>query len=131
LAELKFGIENGQFRAVNRQYGGTLTNVLQLSLTDDLPNGAAQDVGEIKTALVRKCKTMGPYDMLIAAHARHIGATVVTHNERKFRRVPGLDGGKSQALHGNIRGLSIRTIPHACQRARKAMASFGASISRR
>ena len=33
---------------------------------------------------------IGPYDMLIAAHARHIGATVVTNNEREFRRVPGL-----------------------------------------
>jgi tRNA(fMet)-specific endonuclease VapC len=28
--------------------------------------------------------------MLIAAHARHLGATVVTNNEREFRRVPGL-----------------------------------------
>jgi tRNA(fMet)-specific endonuclease VapC len=87
LAELKFGIENGEFRAENRR---ALTDVLQLFQTDDLPSGAAQDFGEIKTALVRKGKAIGPYDMLIAAHARHIGATVVTNNEREFRRVPGL-----------------------------------------
>ena len=87
LAELKFGIENGEFRAENRR---ALTDVLQLFQTDDLPSGAAQDVGVIKTALVRKGNAIGPYDMLIAAHARHIGATVVTNNEREFRRVPGL-----------------------------------------
>ena len=87
LAELTFGIENGEFRTENRR---ALTDVLPLFQTDDLPSGAAQDFGEIKTALLRKGKAIGPYDMLIAAHARHIGATVVTNNEREFRRVPGL-----------------------------------------
>jgi tRNA(fMet)-specific endonuclease VapC len=87
LAELKFGIENGEFRAENRR---ALIDVLQLFQADDLPSGAAQDFGEIKTTLVRKGKAIGPYDMLIAAHARHIGAIVVTNNEREFRRVPGL-----------------------------------------
>jgi len=87
LAELKFGIENGEFRAENRR---ALTEVLQLFQTDDLPSDAAQDFAEIKTTLLRKGKAIGPYDMLIAAHARHIGATLVTNNEREFRRVPGL-----------------------------------------
>ena len=87
LAELKFGIENGEFRPENRR---ALIEVLQLFQADDLPCGAAQDFSEIKTGLVRKGKPIGPYDMLIAAHARHIGATVVTNNEREFRRVPGL-----------------------------------------
>jgi tRNA(fMet)-specific endonuclease VapC len=87
LTELKFGIENGEFRSENRR---ALIDVLQLFQADDLPSGTAQDFGEIKTALVRKGKAIGPYDMLIAAHARHIGATVVTNNEREFRRVPGL-----------------------------------------
>jgi tRNA(fMet)-specific endonuclease VapC len=87
LAELQFGIENGEFRAENRR---ALIGVLPLFQADDLPSGAAKDFGEIKMALVRKGKAIGPYDMLIAAHARHIGATVVTNNEREFRRVPGL-----------------------------------------
>jgi tRNA(fMet)-specific endonuclease VapC len=87
LAELKFGIANGEFRAANRR---ALGEVLQLFQTDDLPSSAAEDFGEIKIALLRKGKAIGPYDMLIAAHARHIGATVVTNNEREFRRAPGL-----------------------------------------
>ncbi len=64
--------------------------MLQLFQTDDVPSGAAQDFGEIKAVLVRKGKTIEPYDMLIAAHARHIGATLVTNKAREFRRVPGL-----------------------------------------
>ena len=87
LAELKYGIENGEFLA---EYRRALIDVLRLFRADDLRSDAAQDVGEIKTALVRKGKAIGPYDMLIAAHARHIGATVVTNNQREFRRVPGL-----------------------------------------
>jgi tRNA(fMet)-specific endonuclease VapC len=34
---------------------------------------------------------IGPNDLLIAAHAKTLGMTVVTDNVREFRRVPGLD----------------------------------------
>jgi tRNA(fMet)-specific endonuclease VapC len=33
---------------------------------------------------------IGANDLLIAAHARALGLTLVTNNEREFRRVPGL-----------------------------------------
>lgn len=33
---------------------------------------------------------IGAYDLLIAAHARAAGATLVTNSLREFRRVPGL-----------------------------------------
>ena len=87
LSELKFGIENGGFRAENER---ALAGLLEFLQAEDFPCGAAQDFGEIKAALLAKGKGIGAYDMLIAAHARHIGATVVTNNEREFRRVPGL-----------------------------------------
>jgi len=35
-------------------------------------------------------ETIGPNDLLIAAHARAAGLTVVTGNEQEFSRVPGL-----------------------------------------
>jgi tRNA(fMet)-specific endonuclease VapC len=41
-------------------------------------------------ALERVGKRTGGYDLLIAAHARHIKATLVTNNGSEFRRVPGL-----------------------------------------
>lgn len=87
LAELKFGIENGEFRSENMK---ALAGILEFLQVDDFPGGAAQDFGEIKIALLSSGKPIGPYDLLIAAHARHIGAGLVTNNEREFRRVPGL-----------------------------------------
>lgn len=87
VAELRFGAANGEFRKENE---AALDDLLDLFEMDDLPCGAGGDFGEIKTALLLKGKPIGPYDMLIASHARHIGATVVTNNEREFRRVPGL-----------------------------------------
>jgi tRNA(fMet)-specific endonuclease VapC len=87
LAELRFGIENGKFRTENK---ATLDGLLEFIQADDFPVGAARDFAEIKVALLSAGKPIGPYDLLIAAHARHIGAVLVTNNEREFRRVPRL-----------------------------------------
>ena len=51
---------------------------------------AALIYGEIRAGLERGGKTIGPLDMLIAAHALSLGATLVTNNEAEFRRVPDL-----------------------------------------
>ena len=87
VSELRFGAANGEFRKENE---AALDDVLGLFELEDLPCGAAKEFAEIKTLLLPKGKPIGPYDMLIASHARHIAATVVTNNEREFRRVPGL-----------------------------------------
>ena len=50
----------------------------------------AQEAGDIRAALARSGKPIGPYDVLIAAQARRRGATLVTANKREFARVPGL-----------------------------------------
>jgi tRNA(fMet)-specific endonuclease VapC len=52
---------------------------------------AAGHYGEIRVALERRGVAIGPLDLLIAAHARSVGAALVTGNLREFRRVPGLD----------------------------------------
>jgi tRNA(fMet)-specific endonuclease VapC len=87
VSELRFGAANGEFRKENE---AALEDLFDLFELGDLPCGAAKDFAEIKTALLSKGKPIGPYDMLIASHARHISATVVTNNEGEFRRVPGL-----------------------------------------
>ena len=46
--------------------------------------------GQLRSDLVRAGKTIGPLDLLIAAHAKHLGLTLVTNNVREFSRVPGL-----------------------------------------
>ena len=87
VSELRFGAANGEFRKENE---AALEDLFDLFELEDLPCGAAKDFAEIKTALLSKGKPIGPYDLLIASHARHISATVVTNNEGEFRRVPGL-----------------------------------------
>ena len=64
--------------------------LIDLFEIEDYPAAAAADYGEIRSALERAGRRIGPYDLLIAAHARHIKAVLVTNNEREFRRVPGL-----------------------------------------
>ena len=87
LAELRFGAAQGEFRAENE---AALEEFLDLFQADDFPCDATGDFADIKTALSAKGKIIGPYDMLIAAHARHIGAMLITNNEREFRRIPSL-----------------------------------------
>ena len=87
LGELHYGFELG---AVSVERTQALKDLLELFQTEDFPVSAARSYGEIRAALERVGRRIGPYDLLIAAHARHIGAVLVTNNEREFRRVPGL-----------------------------------------
>jgi len=51
---------------------------------------AVGDYGVIRVELEKKGTLIGPLDLLIAAHARSLGAAVVTGNVDEFRRVGGL-----------------------------------------
>lgn len=50
----------------------------------------AEIAGEIRHTLETAGETIGSLDMLIAAHARAVGAILVTNNITHFGRVPGL-----------------------------------------
>lgn len=51
---------------------------------------AAAHTGQIRAELAMTGKPIGPYDQMIAGHARSMGLLVVTNNVREFERVPGL-----------------------------------------
>lgn len=53
-------------------------------------SAAVADYGEIRAELEKKGTIIGPLDLLIAAHARSLGAVVVTGNVGEFKRVKGL-----------------------------------------
>lgn len=57
-----------------------------LPLTSDV----ARTYAKIRAALESKGTTIGPLDLMIAAHALAMRLTVVTGNPREFRWVPGL-----------------------------------------
>lgn len=51
---------------------------------------AASHTGQLRAELARSGTPIGPYDQLIAGHARSRGLIMVTNNRREFDRVPGL-----------------------------------------
>jgi tRNA(fMet)-specific endonuclease VapC len=56
----------------------------------DFPGEAALDYGRIRADLKSRGAMIGANDLLIAAHARYLGLTLVTNNTREFGRVKGL-----------------------------------------
>lgn len=56
----------------------------------DFGDVAAFHTGQIRSYLEPRGIAFGPYDTLIAAHARSLGAVIVTDNVSEFARVPGL-----------------------------------------
>lgn len=51
---------------------------------------AATHSGQLRAELANAGTPIGPYDLLIAGHARSQGLILVTNNRREFDRVPGL-----------------------------------------
>lgn len=87
LGELHYGAEKSAKRLQNLQEIEDFASRLEV-----LPFSvkAAAHYGEIRNELERKGKPVGAYDVLIGAHARSEGLTVVTNNSREFNRMPGL-----------------------------------------
>jgi tRNA(fMet)-specific endonuclease VapC len=56
----------------------------------DFPSGAAVDSAQIRGFLKARGTMIGGNDLLIAAHARSLGLTLVTNNTEEFERVHGL-----------------------------------------
>jgi len=51
---------------------------------------AAEHTGQLRAELAKTGTPIGPYDQMIAGHARSRGLIVVTINVCEFQRVPGL-----------------------------------------
>jgi len=67
-----------------------VTEFLKLFEILDFSADAAVHYGEIRAELEKKGISIGPLDLLIAAHARSLGATLITANASEFKRVKGL-----------------------------------------
>lgn len=51
---------------------------------------AAEHTGQLRAELAKQGTSIGPYDQMIAGHARSTGLVLVTNIEKEFLRVPGL-----------------------------------------
>lgn len=88
FAEMMHGVEKSQAKERNR-----IAYMLFMSAMTvlDFDAAAAQEYGKIRADLETNGTPIGPMDMLIAAHAKSLGLTLVTNNTREFIRVTGLE----------------------------------------
>ncbi len=88
-AELQYGIEYGskRLRAAREKQ---LNQFLTLLTIHDWDKRAAEQYGKVNAFLRKKGMMIGNMDMLIAAHALSLKATLVTNNGREFQRIPDL-----------------------------------------
>jgi tRNA(fMet)-specific endonuclease VapC len=87
LAELQYGVARSSDPARN------VLALAQFCVSLERPPfdaSAAEVYGGVRVALERIGKPIGPLDILIAAHALALDVTLVSNNEREFRRVRGL-----------------------------------------
>lgn len=87
VAELRYGADRSQRRARNHERLDVLIAEIPCM---DFDLSAASVYGRIRSALEAKGTAIGPYDMMIAAHALSLKLVLVTDNEREFRRIEGL-----------------------------------------
>lgn len=85
--ELIYGVERSTRKVENQKTVDAFCarlNVLPLTAK------AADHAGQIRAVLAGKGMPIGPYDNLIAGHARSEGMMLVTNNMKEFSRVDGL-----------------------------------------
>ncbi|WP_116826844.1 type II toxin-antitoxin system tRNA(fMet)-specific endonuclease VapC [Pseudomonas syringae] len=87
LMELVYGAEKSLSPERNLAVVEGFTARLEVLPYD---SDAAAHTGMIRAELARSGTPIGPYDQMIAGHARSLGLMVITNNQREFRRVEGL-----------------------------------------
>lgn len=87
LMELVYGAEKSSQPERNLRDVEGLASRLEVLTYDE---SAAIHTAQIRAALARQGTPIGPYDQMIAGHARASGLTLVSNNTGEFQRVPGL-----------------------------------------
>lgn len=87
VAEIEYGIAKSARRRHNRQVFDALLSGFRVVPFDA---AAARLYGPIRAHLEKRGRLIGPYDLMIAAHAQSLDAVVVTDNTKEFDRVAGL-----------------------------------------
>ncbi len=84
--ELRFGAKRKGSKVLTQRVEQILESLTVLPLDDPVDRHYA----DIRAVLEKRGTPIGSHDLIIAAHARSRDLTLVTHNQREFRRVPGL-----------------------------------------
>ncbi len=87
LYELQYGVSKSRKR---RRNSATLNSFLAYIQVLEWTRECAYSAGNLRAELEKRGNLIGPYDLLIAAHATTLGATLVTHNVKEFIQVDNL-----------------------------------------
>jgi tRNA(fMet)-specific endonuclease VapC len=87
LGELAFGAEKSSRPKDAHDALSEFLLALEIAAFDD---HAAMRYGEVRAALARRGRPVGPLDTLIGSHAHSLDVILVTHNTREFSQVSGL-----------------------------------------
>jgi tRNA(fMet)-specific endonuclease VapC len=87
LAELQYGAEKSSMAERNLAVVERFATRVEVLAFDQK---AATQSGQIRAELAKAGTPIGPYDVMIAGHARSEGLILVTNNVREFSRVDGL-----------------------------------------
>ena len=87
LAELEFGNENSLYKEKNKI---ALMEFLTIIDIKEFDAAAAKEFGSIKKDLKDRNCLIGPFDMLIGAHAKSLNSILVTNNTKEFERIKDL-----------------------------------------
>jgi len=83
-SELLYGVEVSPRRQQDEAALNAFLNYVEVL---DFPDNASSHYAQISAQLKKSGKMIGANDLFIAAHARSLGLTLVTHNTQEFRRV--------------------------------------------
>ncbi|MBU1398822.1 MAG: type II toxin-antitoxin system VapC family toxin [Proteobacteria bacterium] len=87
-AELQYGVEKSKNK--NQNQSALDEFLLPLTILPFHGQRLVACYGEIRALLESEGKTIGPLDMLIAAHALTLNLTIVSNNIKEFSRIPNL-----------------------------------------
>ena len=83
-AELYYGIEKSSSKKINEQVIDTFIALINVFPWDQ---AAAKSYAKMRNELRIKGQLIGNMDLMIAAHAQSLNATVVTNNISEFKRI--------------------------------------------
>lgn len=88
-SELANGVENSPARLQAERWK-QLKTFLALVTIHAWDERAAEEYGRIRARLKKNGTMIGNMDLLIAAHALSLDATLITNNTHEFKRIPNL-----------------------------------------
>ena len=85
--ELLYGVEVSPRRQQDETASNAFLSYIEVL---EFPDKGSSHYAQIRAHLKKLGTMIGSNDLFIAAHARSLGLTLVTHNTSEFRRVPRL-----------------------------------------